>query len=170
MGFRDLPPSKDPKAGSPKTPPRPISQREFQAAVESGEVPPIHNWEHRGISPPQNGSKYFSGILLRYIVSFLLGVVSTSFFLGGKSRDLSELLVWKGTVNSLSNEWKASIDSEISRMNREGTNASKMKVDQESKQIQGNSESITDLYRKVEPIGAMQAKIERLQHDIDAKK
>src|ERR1043165_8073937 len=145
----------------PKTP-KPISQQEYAEGVQPSEVPQ-HNWNHRAINPPPNGKAYFSGVLLRYITSFLLGVISSAFFLGGKSRDLSELLVWKGTLGSLSNEWKASIDSEIARMNREGTNASKLKVEEERNRIQANSDSITDLYRKTEPIGAMQAKIERLQ-------
>lgn len=123
----------------------------------------VHNWQHRGINPPSSigngGTRFFSGIVIRYVLSFLLGSLSASFFLGGKSRDISDLLIWKG-----------SIDTEISRMNREGTNASRMKVEEERGQIQSNTNSINDLYRKLEPIGAMQAKIERLQHDVDTKK
>jgi hypothetical protein len=138
----------------PKTP-RPIPVHEFQEASD-----PPHDWGHRGIAPFMGrGNGTFWASWARQIIAFVFGALTAAFVVGGKSRDLSDLLVWRGAI-----------DAEIQRMNNEGTRASKARVNEEAAQIQNNTNSINELLKKVEPIGAMQAKIERLQHDIDARK
>lgn len=114
---------------------------------------------HRGTNPfvaHHRGNGTFWASWARQVIAFIFGALTAAFVVGSKSRDLSELLVWRGTI-----------DSEIARMNNEGTRASKLRVDTEMQMINATRNDISDLYKRVEPIGAMQAKIERLQHDID---
>lgn len=139
MELRDLPPQKDPRGGSPKTP-CPLSVSEFE-----------------------NSSRIFNGgfwgQILKHAVSFLIGGLSAAFFLGGKSRDVSDLLTRV-----------AKLETAQEIMNRDGTSYSHMKIDTERQMIDTNTTRINELYSKIEPIGAMQAKIEGLQRQIDAKK
>jgi hypothetical protein len=159
MEIPDLTPRKDPKGGSPKTPTPPPSLRELRESLES---PPEHDWSNPSSIAPflgGRGNGTFWASWARQIIAFVFGALTAAFMIGGKSRDISDLLTWRGQM-----------DATITRMDRDGTNASRFKVDQEQKQIQDNSAQIRDLQKAVEPIGAMQAKIERLQHDLDAKK
>src|SRR6266436_9436169 len=79
-------------------------------------------------SPVFKNGGYAMSILGRYAISFALGALSAAFFLGGKSRDVNDLIEWKGHMSTLSNEWKGHIDTVIERMDSFGTNASKASI------------------------------------------
>lgn len=131
-----------------------------------------HNWKHRGICPPSHrGSLWDSWV--RIVSSFALGVLSTVYFLGGKSRDVSDLVAWKTTYTLEQATWKKSIEDDIKRLDREGTNKSKVMVEHQQKELeriagrQGiNEERISKLERADDAIPAMQQKLQRLEDEI----
>lgn len=131
-------------------------------------TPEQHNWEHRGINPPRsNGSRWQPWIT--WVLSFLCGILSATFFLGGKSRDVGDLLVWKIKAEAdFGDVWK-----EFKRMDREGTNRSHWVDDQQSNAIAVNLGKITELEKRVEArgeqINTMQVKIERLERELEIK-
>ena len=110
-------------------------------------------------TPVLKNGHYLLSTFGRYAISFVLGALTAAFVVGGKSRDLSDLLIWKGEVNAT-----------LQRMDAYGTNASKWMLAEETAKIQANTSKIEDLYKKVEPIGTMQSKIEDLRRDVPTKK
>ena len=98
-------------------------------------------------------------LALRFILSFVLGALSASFFLGSKSRDISELLIWKGEVKTT-----------LERMDKDGTNRSHWVFDDQAKQITSAFARITELEhvlgQRSEQMNVMQFKIEKLEVDV----
>jgi hypothetical protein len=96
---------------------------------------------------------------LRILFSFLLGALSAAFLAGGKSRDLSELLLWKSEVIG-----------DLRRLDKEGTNRSHWVDDKQSEQIAANLSAIRELERKSEArgetINVMQGKIQRIEREL----
>ena len=135
-----------------------------------GDTPSEHNWEHRGINPfpKANGARWQPWVT--WFLSFICGVLSAAFFLGGKSRDVGDLLVWKLKAESdFGDVWK-----EFKRMDREGTNRSHWVDDAQSLAITANLAKITELERRSEArgeqINTMQVKIERLERELEINK
>ena len=118
---------------------------------------PQQHWSHG--APVLKNGHYLLTTFGRYAISFLLGGLSAAFLIGGKTQNLNDLLVWKGEVNLT-----------LQRMDRDGTNASRWKMEEEKAQITANKILIEDLQKRVEPIGVMQTKIERLERDMTTKK
>src|SRR5207249_242622 len=105
--------------------------------------------------PVLRNGHYLLSTFGRYAISFLLGGLSAAFVFGTKSQNISDLLKWQGKI-----------DATLERMDTFGTNASKFKLEEENGKIQSNVLAIADLQKKVEPIGTMQSKIERLERDM----
>jgi hypothetical protein len=128
-----------------------------------------HDWGHRGITPPRsNGTKWQPWIT--WFLSFICGILSATFFLGGKSRDVGDLLVWKLKAEAdFGDVWK-----EFKRMDRDGTNRSHLVDEQQSIQISANLSKIVELERRSEArgeqINVMQGKIERLERELEINK
>lgn len=116
-----------------------------------------------------HGSKWGETVV-RTLISFLLGAISAAFFVGGKSRDVSDLLTWKGEVNA---GFKATSER-FDRLDREGTNRSHWTDDAQDKQIAVINTKISDLERKSESrgesISVMQGKIQRLEDELNNRR
>lgn len=126
---------------------------------------PKHNWEHRGIKLPYvNGSKFNSWI--QVFLSFVVGAMSSAFFLGGKSRDLGDLLSWKGEATT---EFR-NIDERFKKMDREGTDKSRWIDESQENEITSNRARLLELEhisnQRAEVINVMQGKIERLEGEL----
>ena len=118
--------------------------------------------------PPKGNKSPRWEAWLRIFLSFLLGAFSAAFFAGGKSRDLSDLLTWKGEVNTKFER----IDDEFKILDREGTNKSKWVDETQEREIQYNAGRITDLEKKSEQrqevINVLTGKVERLESELKA--
>lgn len=126
---------------------------------------PKHNWEHRGIKMPySNGSKLNSWI--QVFLSFAIGAMSSAFFLGGKSRDLGELLTWKGEAVA---EFKQ-VDDRFKKMDKEGTDKSRWIDENQENEITNNRARLLELEhvsnQRAEIINVMEGKIERLESEL----
>src|SRR5438552_15573854 len=95
------------------------------------------HWSHGG--PVLRNGHYLLSTCGRYAISFVLGALTAAFIVGGKSRELSDLLIWKGEVNAT-----------LQRMDAYGTNASKWMLAEETAKIQANTATIEDWYKKLE--------------------
>ncbi len=117
--------------------------------------------EHKVISIPYgNGSKFDSW--LRIFSSFAVGAVSSAFLLGGKSRDLGDLLTWRGEVRTKFEQ----VDQRLEHLDKDGTTHSKLTDQYQSDQISADLLRIIELEHKSEQINVMQGKIERLENEI----
>src|SRR5437867_4137605 len=105
---------------------------------------------HHGVFPfIRNGAMSTIG---RYLISFALGGLSAAFFLGGKSRDVNDLIEWKGHMSNLSNEWKGHVDTVLERIDRDGSNASRWRNEQEGARIQAIEVKTEELQKKMEAL------------------
>jgi hypothetical protein len=138
----------------PKTP-KPIPVSKFHEAIEAK---PGHEWNPSGITPQNPMTNNVVGTLIRYMMSFLLGVISAAFFLGGKTRDLNELLTWKGEMNQ-----------KIDTIDKQGTTFSRNGVSREQELIITNREQITDINKKIDQLGVMREKLDRMERYIDGE-
>src|SRR5438477_3337546 len=104
--------------------------------------------------------------LLRILASFIVGAFSASFLLGGKSRDVSDMLTFKGEAVA---QFKK-IDEQFAEINRNGTNKSRWTDDNQTLEITANRAALLELGRKVDSNGAMigviQSKIERIETEL----
>lgn len=103
---------------------------------------------------------------LRMFLSFLLGAISAAFFIGGKSRDVSDLLQWKGEAIAKLNQ----MAERFERMDSDGTKRSHWVYDQQSREIETNRARIVELERRAElrgeVINVIQGKIERIESEL----
>ena len=115
------------------------------------------HYGHKIGSLPRSNSRWEKWLGIFF--SFLLGAVSSAFFVGGKSRDLSELLIWKGEVTT-----------RIDKMEREGTERSRWVNDNQTIEITANRARIATLETRAEQrgevINVLQGKVERLENDL----
>ena len=104
--------------------------------------------------------------LLRIAASFIIGAFSASFLLGGKSRDVSDLLAFKGEAIAQFKKY----DERFDEINRNGTNKSRWTDDNQTLEITANRAALLELGRKVDSNGAMigviQSKIERIETEL----
>src|SRR6266705_6674059 len=103
------------------------------------------HWSHG--APVLRNGHYLLSTFGRYAISFLLGGLSAAFIVGGKTRDLSELLVWKGEVIAYMKEANNRFE----------------KLDKDRWDIEQQSKDISDLKEKVKPIESMKGTIERIE-------
>ena len=100
-----------------------------------------------------------SDTLLRIVISFAVGAISSSFLLGGKSRDVTDLLTFKGQATA-----------KFEEMDRNGTNKSRWTDDNQTLEITANRAALLDLGHKVEQNGSMisviQSKVERMESEL----
>ena len=104
--------------------------------------------------------------LLRIAASFIIGAFSASFLIGGKSRDLTELLTWKGEATA---QFKK-IDERFAELDRNGTNKSRWTDDNQTLEITANRAALLELGHKVDTNGSMinviQSKVERMEGEL----
>src|SRR5437868_15271279 len=104
--------------------------------------------------------------LLRILASFIIGAFSASFLIGGKSRDLTELLTWKGEATA---QFKK-IDERFAELDRNGTNKSRWTDDNQTLEITANRAALLELGHKVDTNGSMinviQSKVERMEGEL----
>src|SRR5436190_2083948 len=110
------------------------------------------HWSH---SAPIFKNGYMLSTFGRYIISFLLGALSAAYVVGGKSQNISDLLTFKGKT-----------EATLERLDTFGTNASKMNIAEVNNRVNANTVAIGELQKKLEPLGTMQSKIERLDSAI----
>jgi hypothetical protein len=119
----------------------------------------ISSQDKHHFSPVFKNGGYAMSTVGRYAVSFLLGALSAAFVVGSKTQNITDLIAFKGKT-----------EATLERMDTFGTNASKMKVEEQNLRINGNTLAILDLQKRLEPLGTMQSKIERLERDMATKK
>src|SRR6266446_9183881 len=104
--------------------------------------------------------------LLRILASFIIGAFSASFLLGGKSRDVSDMLTFKGKAEAQF----AKIDEQFAEINRNGTNKSRWTDDNQTLEITANRAALLELGHKVDSNGALisviQSKVERMESEL----
>ena len=104
--------------------------------------------------------------LLRILGSFIIGAFSASFLLGGKSRDVSDMLTFKGKAEAQF----AKIDEQFADINRNGTNKSRWTDDNQTLEITANRAALLELGHKVDSNGALisviQSKVERMESEL----
>jgi len=104
--------------------------------------------------------------LLRILGSFIIGAFSASFLLGGKSRDVSDMLTFKGEATA---EFRK-INDRFEQLNQQGTNKSRWTDDNQTLEITANRAALLELGHKVDSngalIGVIQSKIERMESEL----
>ena len=104
--------------------------------------------------------------LLRILGSFIIGAFSASFLLGGKSRDVSDMLTFKGKAEAQFSK----IDEQFADINRNGTNKSRWTDDNQTLEITANRAALLELGHKVDSNGALisviQSKVERMESEL----
>lgn len=112
-------------------------------------------------SPRNNGARWEAWI--RVFLSFVCGTLSAAFLLGGKSRDISDLQIWRTHV-----------DTKLERMDKDGTNRSHWTDDSQSLQITANQTRLTDVEKRIEQqgekINVMQGKLDRIEREQEIAK
>ncbi len=112
------------------------------------------------IIPKSNGARWESWI--RTFLSFIVGAMSSAFLIGGKSRDLSDLIAYKGECIS---EFKQ-IDERFKDMDKNGTNKSHWVDDTQEGEITQNRLRLIEVEHKIDQVNVMQGKIERLEGEL----
>ena len=104
--------------------------------------------------------------LLRILGSFIIGAFSASFLLGGKSRDVSDMLTFKGKAEAQFSK----IDERFAELDRNGTNKSRWTDDNQTLEITANRAALLELGHKVDSNGALisviQSKVERMESEL----
>lgn len=92
---------------------------------------------------------------LRMFVSFVCGALTLSLFVGGKTRDIAELLRWQGEIQL----WRDKVENE-------GTRWARFNTDQQKAINDNQSVRISTLEQHEEQHAVMRQKIDRMEEDI----
>lgn len=101
---------------------------------------------------PVRGNGTFWASWARQIIAFVFGALTAAYVVGGKSEVLNDLT-----------KRMAKVETVQERMDTTGTNRSHWRDDEQDRSILSNLAAIEELKKKIEPVGVMQVKIEKLE-------
>jgi hypothetical protein len=98
----------------------------------------------------------FSSSVAKSIISFLLGALTAAFIWGGKTQQLTDLLVWKGET-----------EATLKRMDEQGTYKSQWNISTERTDIVNNTNRIVEVEKQVKKIDLIEATVARIEKKLD---